>query len=256
MPDVIPFRSDATRLSECALATPRSVRSGNDVGADAPHQPDRIGAMAVVGLDVIDPLEIVPALRERLIRYARLLEATSATYTLRGRRARLRGLGRCARCCSSPALVWCAMVASQYRAGMGVSVRRVRDPGRHGRSRSDRGGRHREYRKRPQSPAGRRAPHQRSEFCGAVVFPTWEIPLANLAGLTVPGSRGAAGLSVETHQDPENGIAHSWRPCPTAGHAPASGRLTGRASGDPDKKDAGFGGSGPAGRVRLQAPRA
>jgi hypothetical protein len=47
--------------------------------------------MAVAGLDALDPDQIAPPLREPLIRYARLLGATSAATTLRGRRPDVRG---------------------------------------------------------------------------------------------------------------------------------------------------------------------
>jgi hypothetical protein len=47
--------------------------------------------MAVIGLDAVDPEEIGPGLRDPLLRYARLLAATAAANTLRGRRADIRG---------------------------------------------------------------------------------------------------------------------------------------------------------------------
>ena len=52
---------------------------------------DPEAAMAVIGLDAIDPVVIEPALRDLLLRYARLLEAIAASNNLRERRADIRG---------------------------------------------------------------------------------------------------------------------------------------------------------------------
>jgi hypothetical protein len=51
---------------------------------------DLQAAMALIGLDAIDPPVIEPALRDLLLRYARLLQATASSI-LRGRRADIRG---------------------------------------------------------------------------------------------------------------------------------------------------------------------
>lgn len=92
MTEIKKLPSYAVAQSVCTAALPsQQVYAAEHPLFVSSTDQDLKAAMVAAGLDAIDPEEIDPALRDLVLRYARLLKAISADETLRGRRADVRG---------------------------------------------------------------------------------------------------------------------------------------------------------------------